>query len=980
SEQLEQINVLGSDNNNDNTPPKIAETVKTASQLKRQQVQDSRDLVRYETGVTVVEAGRFGSSGYAIRGVDENRVAITVDGLHQAETLSSQGFKELFEGYGNFNNTRNSVEIETLKQAKITKGADSIKVGSGGLGGSVIFETKDARDYLIEKDWHIGYRTGYSTSDNQELHSVTLAGRYKWFDALIIKTKRHGHEIENYDYKIANDGVIGRLREKTDPYKITKDSTLVKFSFQPNESHRFTIMGDIYDLHSEGQDLSYSLQASKTQPDAKNTSTRHTNDSSKRKNYGFSYENYSSNFFWDTLKLSYSEQKITNKARTDDYCDERTCQGPFNPLSNPLGLQLKDGKIVDKEGNPLKVVSKKKTDGSGDYIHTLVDSSNNPYAYPAWDDSTTQSTYWTFKRGSDYWLDCSLFDCDNITYYRPPSWYNSNLVTGTAANSDLEKVTHNGKTYARLTNYNYSIILPNSKGYVDRNYSDRDLNTKTRQLNLDLTKQFSIVNIENTLLYGGALSRTEKSMVNKSGYDGKDPQWWADSFLGMRSGKVLTCETDSNFNGYLCPKEEVFSFLIPVISKNKSIYFNNTMKINDYLSFDLGYRYDRIKYQPNYSSDSPKIPDDMVKELFIPFVGKPLAKLPKEPKWWDYGNNPTNPTYLKEKSKYDAAVAENKKIEEQNVEARKQNARDNINYFAQNKKYKAHSYAFTTTIDPTDFIKVQLKYSKGFRAPTSDEVYFTFKHPDFSILPNVNLKPEIAKTQEIALTFYGRHGFITTSAFKTKYHDFIDLKFIGVKNEKNQAGGQARAQDFLMYQNINRQNAKVTGFEINSKLYLGELVKILNGFNLSYKYTHQKGRVDGNIPMNAIQPHTAVYGLGYQYPDDKFGIDIYWTKVNAKEAKDTYDMFSEKPGIQPIKWRSDSYSMVDLVAYAKPIKNITLQFGVYNLTDRKYLTWDSARSIRPFGTSNLINQKTGEGINRFYSPGRNYKLSAEITF
>ncbi|WEO86244.1 hypothetical protein M9D40_001410 [Pasteurella multocida] len=40
---------------------------------------------------------------------------------------SSQGFKELFEGYGNFNNTRNSVEIETLK-AKIAKGADSVKV------------------------------------------------------------------------------------------------------------------------------------------------------------------------------------------------------------------------------------------------------------------------------------------------------------------------------------------------------------------------------------------------------------------------------------------------------------------------------------------------------------------------------------------------------------------------------------------------------------------------------------------------------------------------------------------------------------------------------------------------------------------------------------------------------------------------------------------------------------------------------------
>lgn len=58
-----------------------------------------------------------------------------------------------------------------------------------------------------------------------------------------------------------------------------------------------------------------------------------------------------------------------------------------------------------------------------------------------------------------------------------------------------------------------------------------------------------------------------------------------------------------------------------------------------------------------------------------------------------------------------------------------------------------------------------------------------------------------------------------------------------------------------------------------------------------------------------------------------------------------------------MKWRSNSYTLIDMVMYAKPIKNLTLQFGVYNLTNRKYLTWDSARSIRSFGTSNMIDKK-----------------------
>ncbi|HHV6452677.1 TPA: TonB-dependent receptor plug domain-containing protein, partial [Haemophilus influenzae] len=87
SEQLEQINVSGSTENSDTkTTPKIAETVKTAKTLQREQANNIKDIVKYETGVTVVEAGRFGQSGFAIRGVDENRVAINIDGLRQAET------------------------------------------------------------------------------------------------------------------------------------------------------------------------------------------------------------------------------------------------------------------------------------------------------------------------------------------------------------------------------------------------------------------------------------------------------------------------------------------------------------------------------------------------------------------------------------------------------------------------------------------------------------------------------------------------------------------------------------------------------------------------------------------------------------------------------------------------------------------------------------------------------------------------------
>lgn len=973
STALDTIVVQGAYSEDNIQEQKIAEIQKTAQMLAKQQVQDNRDLVRYETGITVVEAGRMGNSGYAIRGVDENRVAVVVDGLQQAETLSSQGFKELFEGYGNFNNTRNSVEMQTLKQATIVKGADSVKVGSGGLGGAVMFETKDARDFLTEKDYHVGYKTGYFTADNQHLQSLTLAGRYKWFDVLMVKTKRKGHELENYDYKYAAE-IIGKLREKTDPYTIKKDSTLFKLAFNPNENHRFTVMADLYENRSLGSDLSYSLNVTKTQPDKPNTSTRHTNDSSKRKNYAFTYENYQSNFLWDTLKITYSQQKIRNRARTDDYCDEKTCEGNLYPYSNPLGLNYSEGKLVDKNGNPVNLAR----DSNNNLI--IIDKNNNPLSFPKILPTDTQGSYFKNTRFREYWLDCGIFNCDKeIEYFTvPASWTGEPIIKKSAPLN--RKVEYKGKVYAQPENleYNDSIILPNSKGYFERDYKERDLNTNTKQLNIDLTKTVSLFNIENQLKYGVSYSKSHKEMVNKGGFDGVNPEWWAKRFLGMTSwtNKIITCETvrgEDQWNGLLCPRNSVSSFLIPVINKNKSIYFSDNIKVNNYLSFDAGYRYDRVKYQPDYNASSPRIPDDMIKGLFVPISAPHPGAYPS---YSDYDYN---------WDKYSVALAEYNRKKAEYDKAAKNNPQENIDYFSRPKKYRANSYSFATTIDPTEYLRLQVKYAKGFRVPTTDELYFTFKHPDFSILPNVNLKPEIAKTQEIALTLYGKYGFITTGIFKTKYKNFIDLKYLGIRNETNSVGGQSRAQDFIFYQNVNRDNAKVTGFEINSKIYLSELFKALDGFSLSYKYTYQKGRIDNDIPMNAIQPKTSIYGLSYVHKDDKFGMDLYVTHAGKKKAKDTYDMYAKDDLSRPsndtaIKWRSGSYTLVDLIGYIKPIKNLTLQFGVYNLTDRKYITWESARSIRPFGTSNLIDQQTGRGINRFYSPGRNFRFNAELIF
>ncbi|HHF0975596.1 TPA: TonB-dependent receptor, partial [Haemophilus influenzae] len=1002
SEQLEQINVSGSTETINVKEKKVGETQISAKKLAKQQASDSRDLVRYETGITVVETGRTGASGYAVRGVDENRVGIMVDGLRQAETLSSQGFKELFEGYGNFNNTRNSIEIENVKTATITKGADSLKSGSGALGGSVIFETKDARDYLIDKDYYLSYKRGYQTMNNQNLKTLTLAGRSKKFDILVVDTKRDGHEIENYDYKIypnkqADLRAVGPTREKADPYQITRQSTLIKLGFQPNENHRLSVALDDSTLETKGIDLSYALRPYSTANNEK-YGERIINDQSKRKNIQFSYENFSQTPFWDHIKLSYSSQKITNKARSDEYCHQSTCAG----VSNPQGLHLVE------EGGVYKIKDKYNQELTGTYNYGLELKNKNNQDVSNDVDTTGGS------------LDSVLIDCEklNCKGKKFRIYQETDENWGSKYNYEDRDITIkelNGKKYGEIslkksdssgfTKYESArFLFPKSSGYSTDFVNDRDLNTNTQQIKLDLDKEFSLWHTQHQLKYGGLYEKTLKSMVNHQYYTVANVQWWAGNFFcnKLANGKRTPAPDYSAHRCSLMNSDKgKDTYLIPVTTKNNVLYFGDNVQLTSWLGLDLNYRYDHVKYLPSYDEKTP-VPGGLIAGIFVPFDEKDVV----------YGSGTYVPRGYKN-CRYD-------------TDCYKDNVRKNLALLLRKTDYKHHSYNLGLNLDPSDWLRVQLKYANGFRAPTSDEIYMTFKHPQFSIQPNTDLKAETSKTKEVAFTFYKNSSYITLNAFQNDYRNFIDLVEVGERPIEE--GSEIK---YPFHQNQNRDRARVRGIEIASRLEMGDLFEKLQGFHLGYKFTYQKGRIKDNglhpkykeflklnktehpeyeaiarkpQPMNALQPTTSVYNIGYDAPSQKWGVDMYITNVAAKKAKDSFNsqwtsMVERKEKIygnekdaeastangKEVKdsrglWRNNRYTVIDTIAYWKPIKNLTFTAGVYNLTNKKYLTWDSARSVRHLGTINRVDTKTGKGLNRFYAPGRNYRMSVQFEF
>ncbi|MEX4565593.1 TonB-dependent receptor, partial [Haemophilus influenzae] len=414
------------------------------------------------------------------------------------------------------------------------------------------------------------------------------------------------------------------------------------------------------------------------------------------------------------------------------------------------------------------------------------------------------------------------------------------------------------------------------------------------------------------------------------------------------------------------------TYLIPVTTKNNVLYFGDNVQLTSWLGLDLNYRYDHVKYLPSYDKNIP-VPNGLITGLFKKFGLKDYV----------YGNPNSKPNGY-ENCTYDTPCY-------------KKNFQDNLALLLRKTDYKHHSYNLALNLDPTDWLRVQLKYANGFRAPTSDEIYMTFKHPQFSIQPNTDLKAETSKTKEVAFTFYKNSSYITLNAFQNDYRNFIDLVEVG---ERPIDEGSTIKYPF--HQNQNRDRARVRGIEIASRLEMGDLFEKLQGFHLGYKFTYQKGRIKDNglhpkyeeflklnkakhpeyeaiarkpQPMNALQPTTSVYNIGYDALSQKWGVDMYITNVAAKKAKDSFnsqwtsmvarkekqytgnttDIEASKANGKEVKdsrglWRNNRYTVIDTIAYWKPIKNLTFTAGVYNLTNKKYLTWDSARSVRHLGT------------------------------
>ena len=315
--------------------------------------------------------------------------------------------------------------------------------------------------------------------------------------------------------------------------------------------------------------------------------------------------------------------------------------------------------------------------------------------------------------------------------------------------------------------------------------------------------------------------------------------------------------------------------------------------------------------------------------------------------------------------------------------------RGQIPYLGSERKHSGFSYGLGLDWKFTPRLNLLAKYSTGFRAPTSDETWLLFPHPDFYLKANPNLKAETAKNFELGLAGSGKAGNFKLSGFQTRYRNFIELTYMGVSSDNPNSPNYAPISDGTalvsspVWQNQNRSSAWAKGLEFNGTWNLDSIGLPQGthaGVNVSYIKGKAKQTNGQEIPINALSPWSAVYNLGYDAPSKRWGINAYLTHTAAKKPSDTVHSSDDLNNPWPFAKHSKAYTLFDLTGYVNLGKYFTVRAGAYNIGNKKYYTWESLRSIREFGTVNRVDNKTHAGIERFSSPGRSYNFTLEAKF
>jgi hemoglobin/transferrin/lactoferrin receptor protein len=230
------------------TPTEISDvpatvTVITAQQIEDLLMDDIKDLVRFEPGISVRtqpsrpgaafgSTGRDGNSGFTVRGLSGNRVLIQQDLVRLPDSFE---FGAQSVGRGDY------LDLDLVKSVEFLRGPTSALYGSDGLAGAVSFTTRDPEDLLqTGQQVSLRGRLAYTGADEGWGKSIMLAAREGRLSTLIAYSRRDAGPTQNRGTNASE----GPTRTVPNPLDLSSDSVLAKLVLDAAPGHRLRLTYD----------------------------------------------------------------------------------------------------------------------------------------------------------------------------------------------------------------------------------------------------------------------------------------------------------------------------------------------------------------------------------------------------------------------------------------------------------------------------------------------------------------------------------------------------------------------------------------------------------------------------------------------------------------------------------------------------------------------------------------------------------------
>ncbi|MBV7570424.1 TonB-dependent hemoglobin/transferrin/lactoferrin family receptor [Pseudomonas sp. PDM27] len=255
---------------------------------------------------------------------------------------------------------------------------------------------------------------------------------------------------------------------------------------------------------------------------------------------------------------------------------------------------------------------------------------------------------------------------------------------------------------------------------------------------------------------------------------------------------------------------------------------------------------------------------------------------------------------------------------------------------------------FGVTYQLTEHESVYGQYAAGFRAPNPVNMYGEFSNPQFGYkqIGNPNLKPETSNSFETGLR--GRYdlGSFGIALFYNKYKDFIEtVSFTDPTSDIP-----------LTFQSQNVSKVTIRGAEAKGDIKLDAFMPAGTRALGSIAYARGKNEETGEA-LNSVDPLKAVMGLAYDAPSGVYGGQVMWTLV---QSKDRVDHSGDADLLINRQFETPGYGTLDLTAWRQVTQEVSINGGLFNVTDKKYWNWGDVQG----------RDENAAGLDRMTQPGR----------